>query len=130
MTTLMEKLLTAQKALLRLPNKSAEHESVLHDLTKNIPAPILAHYLRLITQGRNGVALVRHGVCCECHLRVASSLAAILAKSEDLHLCENCGCYLALAPDEQSTVAPAAAAPAPAARPARKARRVSRTVTA
>lgn len=33
-------------------------------------------------------------------MRVPIGMAASLVKADDLNLCENCGCYLTLAPDE------------------------------
>jgi predicted nucleic acid-binding Zn-ribbon protein len=104
MRTLVENLLAAQKAL-RAPSP-AEKDALLLRLQKSTPASVLAHFLRLISQGRNGVTVVRHGVCSGCHLKVPSSVVAALSKPTDLHLCENCGSYLLLAPEEMPSDAP------------------------
>jgi len=63
-------------------------------LRVQVPAPVLAHFDRLIAQGRKGVAEVHHGVCSACHLRLPAAVTATGATDEDLHLCENCGAYL------------------------------------
>ena len=63
-------------------------------LRAQVPAPVLAHFDRLIAQGRKGVAEVRHGFCSACHLRLPAAVTATGDTDEDLHLCENCGAYL------------------------------------
>jgi hypothetical protein len=59
----------------------------------------------MISIGRSGVALVRHGICGECHLRVPTGLLASLANPADVYLCESCGCYLMLPADELPALA-------------------------
>lgn len=75
-----------------------ETKAQIESLQKKLPAAFVAHLLRSIACGRRGVALVRHGVCCECHIRVASATLHSLARPGDLHLCESCGCFLKLDP--------------------------------
>ena len=117
MRILVESLYAAQQKLLSLPSAAEERQTVLEQLRAHIPAPVLAHFLRLLSQSRKAVALVNHGVCSSCHLRVPSGLVATLAQPNDLHLCENCGCYLLLPASELATRAPR---PVPTARRARK----------
>jgi predicted nucleic acid-binding Zn-ribbon protein len=107
MKSIIENLLALQN--LTRPGRPAatEQEAALRRLRQKVPAPILAHYDRLVACGRSGVALVRHGVCGGCHMKVPIGTAASLAKPHDLYLCENCGCYLALAPDESADETPA-----------------------
>jgi len=127
MRTLVENLFAAQKTLLQHPAASPEHRALLEDLRQRIPAPVLAHFLRIVGQGSKGVALVRHGVCGECHLRVASGVAAALIRPTDLHLCENCGRYLLLAPEEMPAVV---ARPIPVVAAVRKPRKQRETALA
>ena len=96
MRVLVEMLFAAQETLRRQAPGSAEHRLALQRLRQEMPAPMLAHFLRFVAEGRRGVAQVRHGVCSECHLRVASGVVAALVKPKDVHMCENCGCYLLL----------------------------------
>lgn len=110
MRTLVETLLEAQPALLQKQNPAAR-QAALKRLQEKVPAPVLAHYLRMVDQGRKGAVIVRNGVCTGCHLRVASGIVCALAKHEDLHLCDNCGAYLLLAPEERPTVQAAQEAP-------------------
>lgn len=114
----------AQKPLLRDSTNPAERQALLARLNEHVPAPLLAHFLRLVDQGRPGVAWVRNGVCSVCHIRVASATTAILVKPDDVHVCEHCGSYLLLAPD-------AIPQPAPVTHPrARRQRRNPEPVTA
>lgn len=118
MRTLLETLQAAQQKLRSPAATDADRQSTLEDLRARIPAPVLAHFLRLVSQGRKAVALVQHGVCSGCHLRIPSGVAAALARPDDLHLCENCGAYLLLSPSEQPTFT---VRPKPVARRGRKA---------
>jgi predicted nucleic acid-binding Zn-ribbon protein len=100
----VEILYAAQIALKHHPLPSPERQAVLENLRAQVPAPLLAHFLRLVERGKPGVTVVRHGVCTGCHLRVASGIAAALANPKDVHLCDSCGSYLILAPEEMVTV--------------------------
>lgn len=103
MKYLIESLLKAQPLLRRGNWDGVEQQATLRGLRNRVPAQILAHYLRALESDRNGVALVRHGVCGECHIRVACATLANLSDYKDVHLCENCGCYLMLSPEEAPT---------------------------
>lgn len=83
-------------------------------LRTQVPAPVLAHYNRLVVNRVKPVAEVHHGVCGGCHLRLASWVRQA-AHDDDLHVCENCGAYLVFVPDEPAE----ATAKRPRARPAR-----------
>lgn len=100
MKAIVEHMFRVQKLLQPGNNPIEEQQAVLRKLRETVPPPILAHYLRLVQNGRNGVAAVRHGVCGECHIRVPSGTLAALARPSDLHLCESCGCYLVLPTEE------------------------------
>jgi hypothetical protein len=95
-------------------------------IRKEIPEQVLAHYDRLRARDKKGVALVRHGVCTGCQLKLASGVYAHLLRDEDIAMCDSCARYLLLASDE---AAPAASLPAgdtskpPPPKPGPKARR-------
>ena len=95
---IIEKMLELQKLQLSLEPLSLAAESQVNELRAQVPKPILDHFDRLIAQGKTGVAAVRNGVCCACHLRLCSGSAANLAHQTDIHICDNCGRYLYLAP--------------------------------
>jgi predicted nucleic acid-binding Zn-ribbon protein len=100
MKAIVEHMFRVQKFLRPGNAPVEEQQAVIRKLQELVPPPILAHYLRLIQNGGNGVAMVRHGVCGECHIRVPSGTQAALAQPTDLHLCESCGCYLLVSADE------------------------------
>lgn len=84
-------------------------------LRATVPLPVLTHFDRMTKLRGRGVALVRHGVCNECHMRVPSATVASLISPHDLYLCESCSCYLLLPVEEIP-------APAPPPAPAKKKR--------
>jgi predicted nucleic acid-binding Zn-ribbon protein len=61
-----------------------------------IPAPILAHYDRLVQRGKKGVAGVRNQVCTGCHVQVPRATVVTLMHGDDIQICESCGRYLYL----------------------------------
>lgn len=63
-------------------------------LRVKISTDMLAHYDQLKARGKRGVAPVVNGTCQACHLRLSSSAAARLRDKSQIHLCENCGCYI------------------------------------
>jgi hypothetical protein len=120
MRTTVQNLYALQQLQLQTAPASPARDAEIQSLRQGIPNQILAHFDRLIAQGRKGVALVRSGVCRECHIRVPSGTAASLVQPKDLYLCENCGRYLLLPLDE---IQAAVESPAPLPSPVRKARR-------
>jgi hypothetical protein len=123
MRILVESLLCSQEILLRHPLNSQLRQTTLQTLQDRVPASVLAHFLRLVAQERKGVAVVRHGVCSECHLRVPVGVVAALRKPKDLHLCENCGSYLLLDAAELAAVESPAVSHVPVARKVGRPRR-------
>lgn len=121
MQTITDTLLSLQPLLARKDVDPARKQAAIDELRRSVPAPVLAHFLRLLACDRRGVAVVNHGVCSECHIRVPHATLNSLVDATDLHLCETCGCYLTLAPGEHPGKS---AAPAPT--PAPVARRVRR----
>ena len=106
MNIVIEDLLALQLLELGPAPGSTEHQTEIRRLRQVLPAPILAHYDRLMTHGKKGVSLVRHGVCLECHMSLASGVFAQLLRAEDIQICGSCGRYLLHRPEEE--VPPAA----------------------
>jgi predicted nucleic acid-binding Zn-ribbon protein len=79
-------------------SSNPDQEATIQRLRKKIPPQILGHYDRLRARGKRGVALVRNGVCVECHMRLASGTYATFLRAEDIMICDNCGRYLFLDP--------------------------------
>lgn len=100
MKELIQTLYSAQTTLMRFPNSAPEYLQALTRLQQNVPGPVLAHYLRLVERGSKGVAPVRKGVCSSCHMRIPSGHEGALRRTDDLVLCETCGAYLFIPPEE------------------------------
>ena len=105
MNTPVDDLVVIGKILALGSKASSAQKAQLETLRAGVPPSVLAHYLRSLACGRRGVAVVRHGVCGECHLRVPHATVFSLIQPTDLHLCENCGCFLTLDPEERETQA-------------------------
>ena len=120
MRATVEKLYALQQLQLQTAPASPEREAQIQKLREGIPVQILGHFDRLIAQGRKGVALVRNGICRECHIRVPSGTAASLVQPKDLYICDSCVRYLLLPLDE---IAAPVEAPEPLPAPVRKARK-------
>lgn len=120
MTKLIDDLLALQTILRLGDAASPEQKAQVESLRAAIPTPILSHFLRQLAAGRKGLALVRGGVCGECHIRLSHAMVHMLGRSNDLLLCESCGAFVALAPEEKTALASAPVAP--------KVRRVTRKV--
>ena len=126
MKDMIAKLLELQELQLSIEPLSLAAEAKLNDLRAQVPKPIMDHFDRLIAQGKTGVAAAKNGVCCGCHLQLCSGTAAGLAHLTDIHICDNCGRYLYLAPAESEVTAkveekPAAKKPPQKRKPARHA---------
>jgi hypothetical protein len=87
-------LLALQELQWRKGKGASERE--IETLRKAVPQPILDHYDRLAVRGKKGVAILRNGVCTECHMRVPLGTLVTLARGQDVQLCGNCGRYLFL----------------------------------
>jgi len=82
-------------------------EDAINSVRAKLPAPILGHFDRQKSRGKLGIAPVRGGVCGACHLKMPlGHVAELRHKQDDLALCDNCGTYIYLPPDEM-VVSPA-----------------------
>jgi predicted nucleic acid-binding Zn-ribbon protein len=109
MKELIDNLLKLQALVSDLPAGGSKDDQIAK-LRAKIPAPVLAHYDRLVSRGKKGVAAVRNQVCTGCHMQVPLAVTMTLMHGDDIRICESCGRYLYLAP----VVEPApAAAPEP-----------------
>jgi len=84
-----------------------EMEQRVNDLRATIAPPILAHYDRLLAQGKKGLAAVRNQVCTGCHIRVPRAFVLALMHEDDIQICESCGRYLYL-PEQTEPEIPSA----------------------
>ena len=104
--------------------KEKNADAITSELRGKIPPQIIAHYDRLVTRGKKGIAAVRNQVCAGCHMRVPIGVVTTLMHDTDIQICESCGRYLYLA---EETGAKAAEGKTPAEtrkpRPVRKARK-------
>jgi predicted nucleic acid-binding Zn-ribbon protein len=119
MKNMMEELFALQTLQLKTGSTQQDREASMETIRKTIPIPILAHYDRLLARGKKGVAVVRNGVCTECHIRVAIGALASLAQEDDIQVCGNCGRYLFL-PANEPVVPASMVESAPVKTPKRK----------
>lgn len=117
MNELLQAMLEIQEQQL-VRNKKPDRNPSLAALRQKVPQQVLAHLDRLLQRGKKGVALLRNGVCAECHMHVPIGVVATIMHDRDIQLCANCGRYLYL-PKEEMTAAAAQPAP-PAPKPRRK----------
>jgi hypothetical protein len=96
MRQIMDHLRALQRLQLNAGPLTKVAEAEILQRRGQVPATILAHFDRLIVRGKKGVALVRNGVCSECHLRITSGTLQSLTHTSEVHICDNCGRYLFL----------------------------------
>lgn len=120
---IVESLLAVQNIELqkRIPTPAQKAES--QALRANVPAGVLEKFDRLVGRGKKAVAIVRSGVCGECHLRLSSGTLASLAYTTEIHYCDNCGRFLYLPQDEPLGLTGAASVSAAAKSPAARSRK-------
>jgi len=100
MKNIMENLFALQKLLLLPGTDEGDRRKEIGSLRKKIPETLLGHFDRLQMRGKKGVAIVRHGVCGECHITIPIGVLGALAFETEVQLCGNCGRYLYLPEDE------------------------------
>lgn len=100
MTEIMKNLLALQRLQFDVRSQTPAAQAEADERRQRVPAPIRDRFDRLLRRGKNGVAIARHGVCSECHLRITSGTLASLAYTTEIHVCDNCGRYLCLPDDE------------------------------
>ena len=84
-----------------------EMEKQVNELRARITPPILAHYDRLLAQGKKGLAAVRNQVCTGCHIRVPRAFVLALMHGDDIQICESCGRYLYLPGESEPEISSA-----------------------
>lgn len=124
MNELMQNLLKLQMLEFG-EQKETNAAGLIEELRRKIPQQILAHYDRLAVRGKKGVAAVRNQVCTGCHMRVPLGVIMTLKHEEDIQLCDNCGRYLHLSPDDSGGATELAQSEA-ASKPQRKKKNATR----
>jgi len=100
MKNVMEKLLALQNLQVQPSRPSAEVASQIDALRKEIPESLLGKFDRWMARRKKAVAVVHNGVCCECHIGVASGVVGALVFGDEVQHCGNCGRFLYLPSDE------------------------------
>jgi len=95
-------------------------QAKIAELRSKIPAPILAHYDRLVARGKKGVAVVRNQVCGGCHMKLPIGTINTLMQGHDVQLCDTCGRYLYLPDPAETQFVEAIAAAKPAPKPRKR----------
>ena len=97
---IVETLLEVQRIELGGQRLTLEQEEQSVKLRARVPAAVLERFDHWVGRGKKAVAIVRNGVCCECHLRLSSGTMAALAYTTEIHYCDNCTRILYLPEDE------------------------------
>lgn len=100
----MKNLIENLMALQELQGKSSRAEpnrtEKIAALRAQIPECFLNAFDRIVARNRKPVSIVRHGVCSECHIRIAVGTLGSLAFGQGVQQCGNCGRFLFLPEDE------------------------------
>jgi hypothetical protein len=100
MKRIIEKFAELQLLVLPQPPTEGPNAARVRQLRFEVPISLLAHFDRKVACGRKAVAVVRNGVCGDCHMRLPLGLAAMLTVSDEVQRCEHCGSFLLVAPEE------------------------------
>jgi hypothetical protein len=100
MNNVMESLLALQSLQLQSANPSADLTRQIEALRKEIPESLLVKFDRWMARRKKAVTVVHNGVCCECHISVASGVVGALVFGDEIQHCGNCGRFLYLPADE------------------------------
>lgn len=100
--------------------RDAISTATIAGLRAKIPPPILGHFDRLRARGKKGLAAVQNQVCTGCHMRVPLGAIMTIKHGQDIQLCENCGRYLYLPPEEVGPPVPETTAANPMLTPRRR----------
>jgi len=114
MKNIMENLFALQTLQLQAAKSHRNRPGAIAAVRKTIPVSVLRHYDRLVAHGKKAVAVVRNGVCTECHIGIAIGALADLAHEGGTQVCGNCGRYLFL-PDNEP-IMPISPSPRPVAK--------------
>jgi len=98
--SIVETLLEVQRIELENRRLSREQQEQAGKLRAQVPASVLERFDRWVGRKKRAVAIVRNGVCGECHLRLPSGTLASLAYTTEIHYCDNCTRFLYLPEDE------------------------------
>src|SRR4051812_6679292 len=87
-------LVALQKLQLGPKPQLAPDNAEILALQARVPLLMLERFNRFIARGKKGVAVIRNGICSECHLRITSGTLARLGDATQIQVCDNCGRYL------------------------------------
>ncbi len=130
MKTVVSSLYELQKIELLPNNNSSESNAAVDRLRNKISPDLLNVYERYRVRGRKAVAVVRNGVCGECHLRIPMGTLVDLMHGDEVMRCGNCGRFLYLPEDARIAMPATAPEAAPAKAHAHRPRRKKAEVTA
>jgi len=109
MRSIVDKLMALQRLLPGGPEPALKRAEQTAALRKGIPESLLRTFDRFVDRKKNPVAIVRNGVCSECHLQIAIGTLGSLAFGEGVPQCGNCSRFLYL--PEDAPVSPPEPAP-------------------
>jgi hypothetical protein len=111
MKTVVASLYELQKIELLSPGDASGTNVAADRLRERISPDFLSVYERYRVRGRKAVAVVREGVCGECHLRIPLGTLVDLMHGDEVMRCGNCGRFLYLPEEDTDIVTSATPAP-------------------
>jgi predicted nucleic acid-binding Zn-ribbon protein len=100
MTNVVDDLMALQELQLNAPKSTPNRVEQMEALRSEIPESLLRIFDRFVARKRKPVAIVRNGVCSECHLQIAVGILGSLAFGQSVQQCGNCARFLYLPEDE------------------------------
>jgi hypothetical protein len=119
MKNVIDNLVALQELQLKTPKSTPNRAEQMEALRSEIPEPLLRIFDRFVARKRKSVAVVRNGVCGECHLKIAVGILGSLAFGQGVQQCGNCGRFLYL-PEDETVYVPETLTKTKAGRPRKK----------
>ena len=119
MTNVINNLMALQELQLKTQKSTPNRMEQMEALRSEIPESLVRIFDHFVARKRKSVAVVRNGVCGECHLKIAIGILGSLAFGQSVQQCGNCGRFLYL-PEDEPVYAPENSIETKTGRPSKK----------
>lgn len=104
MKNVIDCLMAIQEVQWKTAKTTSNRAEQLVALRTQVPEFLLRTFDSFVARQKKPVAIVRNGVCSECHLQIAMGILGALAFGQGVQQCGNCGRFLYL-PEDESVLA-------------------------